>query len=775
MPFNAVQWWLNTIKQSPVVKIWEWLTPPAGIDDQAAIWLEEERLRDEAERARQRKKTAPPGSQSLPKPVPTGPIPKPPTAPPLTPVEPDDYFLPIPPTKAKAKEVGTSAPYPSPPQKPIWEDPIEAFRKWVFPGATAGYVNLGVLLRYNYLKGDTTLYRWQGITNPPDFFNQSKLSYSNFLAWLAKKTGVASAELGDLGGQVDQFWDQSATIWFNNAGQLDGMKGIIYGVEPLGIIFQDYWVGSRTAQFGGVRGMLYQAITVENYPAPWSRDLNNNLEELDSQSGEGLASGLANYLIASKNLVEWEEDNEPRVILENTHMKGEGVFPLKVPASFLIEKSDLEGMSPEEIEKKAFFKAKNYGQLVNWWARAFKEVLGQFPLSFKIQESEYLDLEDEFKAWEKTKDTKNPNLPFYLQNDKMLSFEKVDGKLVKTVKIKSLAEALSRLSQALRGDLFPLSLPVSLLIEQEDIAKMSDKEIESKVYTKIQSFPELFLWWVRIFDEIMGKFPLKFEISESETLDLKPEFEAWKKAPKPKPDEELPFYLQNDKLISFEEKGGKITKRIKVPNLAEAISELTAGSISQDQQVALINEVVFRCLAESAAMRTTGIKTHYLLESVWEFLGFAAKEVPIDVEFSWDPTIDPEKEEYNLKTILKESVQKIPVWDFQDKYGFQMYLNRLLTMYSVIMAVHTEGVGKSDLAFFQRLKSYADGFDPDPEIVQPLDPISDPPPKTRFDDFLEEVERGFTQTAPGITDKDNPYGKPPKNRPKIKRVGKKGV
>jgi len=644
MAFDPIQWWLNEIKKSPVIKIWDWLTPPAGVDDSAAIIAEEERLREQAERERQRKKTAPPGSQALPKPVPTGPVPKPPTAPPLTPVEPDDDITVIPPAKGKGKTAST-APYPSPPQKPIWEDPVSAFRNWVFPTPLNNYVQLGTLLRNNYVKGDTVFYRWNRLIEPDAYFSQSKLSYSNFLAWLARKTGAYNPETGDQGGQIDQFWDQSATVWYTIPGQLDGRKGLIWGLEPLGMMFGEYFVLSRTAQFGGVRGMLYESITVEGSPAPWSRQPDNNLEDLDSESGNGLAYGLAMNAALTNGLAD-ENGEVPKIILENNH-QGAG-------------------------------------------------------------------------------------------------------------------------SQ----DAFPIRVPVSLLIEDEDLENMSEQEIQEKAYTKVKSLPELILWFVRVFDEVVGKFPLTFEIGESDMLSLEEEMEAWEQSKAPAADPSLPFYLQNDKLVSFSMKDGRRVKRIKVPNLAEALSELSALALVNDQQSALGQEFLMRLLQESGSTKQTAIQTYYMADAIIDWLGFDTKEKAEEVDFSWQPNLNDEEKDLTMRELLTPS--KVPVivlWE-NEKENFQKIINVIIEAHAILKAAHTEGIGANPTQLANRIRKFAEAFEPDPTVKKEAKPgeVIDETITSEFDEFLERVEKGFID-APYISDNQNPYGKPYGQRPKIKRVG----
>ena len=645
------QEYLKWLKNSPIVKVGGWLVPPAGIKDETkAIEEEIERRKlEKEERERQKRKNASPKSQTIPKPPPAGLVPKTPKAPPVAPIEADDDITPSPPAVSKPKQASTLV-YPPPPQKPIWDNPIEALRRFVMPPGS-NYISLGQLIRYNYIKGDTIFSRWQGLTNPPDYFNQWKLSYSNYLAWLARKTGAASPELGDMGGQVDQFWDQSATIWFNNSGQMDSRKGLIYGIECLGIIFQEYWISSRTAQFGSVRGMLYESISVESYPVPWSRDLNNNLEELDSNSGEGLAFGLAMYAAQSGNLEPGEGDGEPRVILENS---GGGIGG---------------GVGAD--------------------------------------------------------------------------------------------------------DAFPIRVPVSLLIEDEDLKDMSEQEIQEKAYTKVKSLPELILWFVRVFDEVMGKFPLTFEIGESDMLSLEEEMETWEQSVQKDglQDPSLPFYLQNDKLVSFSMKDGRRVKRIKVPNLAEALSELSALALVNDQQSALGQEFLLRLLQESGSTKQTAIQTYYMADAIIDWLGFATKEKTEEVDFSWQPNFDDKDKDLTMRDLLTPS--KVPVivlWE-NEKETFQKIINVIIEAHAILKAAHTEGLGATPTQLANRIRKFSEAFEPDPTVKKEAKPgeVIDETITSGFDEFLERVEKGFID-APLISDNQKPYGKPYGQRPKIKRV-----
>jgi hypothetical protein len=43
-------------------------------------------------------------------------------------------------------------------------------------------------------------------------------------------------------------------------------------------------------------------------------------------------------------------------------------------------------------------------------------------------------------------------------------------------------------------------------------------------------------------------------------------------------------------------------------------------------------------------------------------------------------------------------------------------------------------------------------------------------PESNFEDFIDSVEDGFRNTT-GVTDVQNPYGKPPNRRPRIRQIG----
>jgi len=600
--------------------------------EQTAIQLEEEKKR-------QGRKGAPPTTQAIPTTKPTTTPTPPPVTLPVTPTEEDDDLevvsKPLP-----VKPASIPAPAPPPPQKPIWEDPPGAVQRWLFPlYGTAHIVYLGNLLRVNWLAGTHTQCQWEYQTELADYENQGKLSYSNFLAWLARRTGAYNGDYGDQGGQADQFWDQSACLWFQNLGQMDGQKGFIHGIEPLAQIFGESYLRALNAYCGGVRGALYESVQIEKIKANWPRAVDNNLGSLDSHAGEGLAYGLAVNLQATQNL-----DSLPRIILDNSHL---------------------------------------------------------------------------------SEDKSN----------------------------------------------FPIRLPVSLLIEDEDLAEMSEEEIKNIAYTSVNSLPEFMLWFVRVFDEVLGKFPLTFEIGESDMLSLEEEMKQWEKSQGAESDPNLPFYLKNDKLVSFSMKDGRRVKRIKVPNVAEALAELSGLGLVNDQQTALSHEFLMRILQESGSTKQTAIQTYYMADALIDWLGFSTKEVAQEVNFSWKPNLDEEETALNIRELLTPSAVPINVLWENEKDNFQRIINIIIEAHAIVKSAHTEGLGADPSTLKNRILKFAEGFEPDPQVRKETQPgeVIDESITTEFDEFCDRVESGFTD-APYISDPENPYGRPYDQRPKIKRV-----
>jgi hypothetical protein len=505
------------------------------------------------------------------------------------------------------------------------------------------------------LTGNMTLDRfeateWTHIVDPTELTQNHQESYEAYAAWLAYQAGgvpLPEEYKGD-------FYDQGALLWPLDQRDFSGGVTLLFGSRFLGDILANWWTGSLNYDAATLRGTTYYEVNVTRLKASWDRDYSENPAEVDSQVGlDGLALSLAN-LILDHRVATAGDDAEaipkPHIILENSRGGGG-----------------------------------------------------------------------------------NSNL------DKILAVKD-----------------------------FPFKVPVSLLLEASDLEDMSEDEINDKAYEKIESIPQLMLWLTKALDELIGKFPIKMEIAESDLVSLKEEFEEWEgnnKAPNPN----LPFYLQNDKLISYRKQNGKIVKTIKIPNLAEGIAEMLGADLISQQNQTLGLELATRSLLETGSTKNLGVQIHALAEAIADYLGFESQDKIIDVDYTYNPVLPTEDAEGSYKRLLRPSSVQTTILEFVGKNGLEKTIATIQEVYGIIKAAHTEGIGKTDGQLKRKLLDYAAelGIFPTP----PPTPPGQEPEADDFDRFLERIEWGFID-QPGRDTNDKPYNREYDKRPRIKRLTK---
>ena len=100
-----------------------------------------------------------------------------------------------------------------------------------------------------------------------------------------------------------------------------------------------------------------------------------------------------------------------------------------------------------------------------------------------------------------------------------------------------------------------------------------------------------------------------------------------------------------------------------------------------------------------------------------------------------------------------------------------IYLD-LLQAAAIIRAVHWQGIDtKKDTKtqLLELLKSTAGLANSIKNPTRP-DGTAQPKPTQDFEDFIDTVEDGFRNVT-GVGDAENPYGKTPDRRPRIRQIG----
>lgn len=310
-------------------------------------------------------------------------------------------------------------------------------------------------------------------------------------------------------------------------------------------------------------------------------------------------------------------------------------------------------------------------------------------------------------------------------------FKKGDQRL--TLKFQNLSHALheaimtgrydridnARLEAGLGLENFPAKAPAWLnALDQADI--------------EINSMPEYLAYIVRQMDAVLGNFPIKIKIKDSDLT-----------------------------------KEGNQEINLNIPNLAEGIAELLGLALTTRTDTDAILNAVIRTLIEVGSTKQSAILAAQYGEANAEFLGYKGEQKNTEIPFAFTPGKN------RLDQILKESTQKFKGWENVDSENLPDLIAPLLELAAMWKAqnfrrVNAASAAKDILSILngglelaEKLKKKETGNvgDKDKE-----DEGND------WDEFSRNVELGWTQTS-GITDTQNPYGREFDRRPIIRELG----
>jgi hypothetical protein len=267
-------------------------------------------------------------------------------------------------------------------------------------------------------------------------------------------------------------------------------------------------------------------------------------------------------------------------------------------------------------------------------------------------------------------------------------------------------------------------------------------------------------WQFKQIDALFGRFPVKIEIEDNDLIQT-----------------------------------GSQSAKIKLPNLAETLAEITGKILQNDAKINAILNVIMRILQEVATNKLTDIKTHYMVDAIVEYLNFKEKKTTIEVPFTFDLTklveesADGELQQLNAKLseFLQTKNYKVEVDEYDDDQTLEEELRIIIEGARIIKSVFYEKVNGSDAESLKAdlLKQFTDLgvnlFDSEetPEATGEPNSQSFKTPRTRrqedFDNYLENVEQGFIKEAQGSDlDSTKPFGKPWDRRPRIREIGNQG-
>ena len=260
---------------------------------------------------------------------------------------------------------------------------------------------------------------------------------------------------------------------------------------------------------------------------------------------------------------------------------------------------------------------------------------------------------------------------------------------------------------------YPVTVPADLTATKE-----VDKTVDLPSLTRFQS------WTVRQLDAILGNYPIKIKIKDSDLLKTG--------------DQELDMVF---------------------PNMSEALAEILGLSLNNNIAMDAMIHAVLRNLHETGSNKLISTKTYHLLAACQEYLGFKSKQVTTKVPFTYNPLAGSSRDEPDtFQNAMKPTEMEIAIEENDDKTAIASSLRILLEAAAIIKAANFRKA--SDLEALKQLYKGLFGKKDD----------QNPSGEEDFDTWLNKVEMGFTD-LPGMTDSIHPYGKDMTVRPQIRQLG----
>ena len=259
---------------------------------------------------------------------------------------------------------------------------------------------------------------------------------------------------------------------------------------------------------------------------------------------------------------------------------------------------------------------------------------------------------------------------------------------------------------------------------------------------QVNSLAEFHAYTVKQLDALVGQFPISIEIEDS---DLTEE--------------------GNQKKVAW------------MPNIAEALAEIVGMLLALRAESDANLNATIRGLIETGSAKQVAFQAYEYAKANAEFLAYKGKQVERKIPFMFKPG------EQQLDKMLQETEVKVKGWENDDKEDIKDILYPVLELAAMWKAQNFRNLGtqspkskiKEMIELGLKATDLAKGVLSDDEKKRYEDALKngenpEPPKKKDFNDFLEEVENGFTSQE-RITDNVNPYGYPRDNRPRIREIG----
>jgi hypothetical protein len=277
---------------------------------------------------------------------------------------------------------------------------------------------------------------------------------------------------------------------------------------------------------------------------------------------------------------------------------------------------------------------------------------------------------------------------------------------------------------------FPGRLPSTIV---QEVPKEGEQPAEPS-QVPINDFVDLLNWQFERDDERWGQWEIQIDIKDSDIT-----------------------------------KEGDQKKPIKFPNLAESVAELEGQILSIMTNVDALVALQIKNLAESGMARQEAIKGYLASKAIIKYMAFKSSETDVPVPMTFTAGAE------TISELLKESEGHIKGTDYTEKETLRDVYLDLLQAAAIIRAVHWQRIDTKSDPKSQLLNILKGSVDLATSIAKPPKSNGDGQeqtfsPEKDFEDFIDAVEDGFRNTT-GVTDIQNPYGKSPDRRPRIRQIG----
>jgi hypothetical protein len=250
-------------------------------------------------------------------------------------------------------------------------------------------------------------------------------------------------------------------------------------------------------------------------------------------------------------------------------------------------------------------------------------------------------------------------------------------------------------------------------------------------------------WFLEQFDATMGSWQQKIEIVDSDL-----------------------------------EQPGNQSKTIRLPNVAEAIAELFV--LVYDTK--LTNDVLLNMLSRSSmevcAIKSEAVQTKKWAELIADYLGPKIKEKKAKLPLLFtllvpdgeNPSEANIKSRNSLSKFLETSEKEIVIAELGQPDTLQKDLLVFRQASAVVMASLAKKFGKNT-GIYEIAESLINSVKLAAKVIGDDEVGEDADGPNDFSKFLQDVEAGFVGSS-GITDSQNPYGRPFDQRPQIREIGR---